>query len=402
MFSMKILQVNNVYGDQSTGKLTKALHLGLLENGHESVVVYGRGSTHKEPGVIRLCSNLYGKFSALMCRLTGSTYGWSLLSTAKLKRIIRREKPDVVHLQCINGNFVNIYELLSWLKKKRIKTVCSLHAEFMYTANCGYAFECDQWIHGCKQCPNYKKATKSMFLDGTGRSWQRMRRAFDGFEEDCLICPVSGWTEERARQSDILKNFQYRTVLNGVDPKVFHRNEPVKKEPAKTVLHVTAEFNLDPDHIKGGYYLAQLAKRMPQVTFWVAGAGAPEDIPDNVVLLGRLTDQNALADRYRRADLMVLASKKETFSMPCAESLCCGTPVVGFRAGAPEQISMAQYSQFVEYGDVDALEQAVSDWLSKDLNRENIAAEAAEVYSQQTMIKEFLEVYRLWLCNSKN
>lgn len=399
---MKILQVNNVYGEKSTGKLTRALHLGLLEAGHTSFVVYGRGKGASDPGVIRLCPDWYGKLSALLCRITGTPYGWCLLSTARLKHIIRREKPDVVHLQCINGNFVNIYSLIRWLKKHRINTVSSQHAEFMYTANCGYAFDCDQWKTGCCRCPDPKKATKSLFLDGTRRSWKKLYRAFRGFEEDCLICPVSRWTEERARQSDILKNFRFRTVLNGLDTRVFHRREPVPREPGKTVLNVTAEFSLEKEHIKGGAYLAKLARRMPEVTFWVAGpAQASPDLPRNLILLGQLSDQQLLADRYRRADLTVLVSKKETFSMPCAESLCCGTPVVGFKAGAPEQISLKEYSDFADYADVDALEALLRKWLQETPDRQALAQKAERTYSQQTMIKEFTEVYETCLCSPK-
>jgi glycosyltransferase involved in cell wall biosynthesis len=87
-------------------------------------------------------------------------------------------------------------------------------------------------------------------------------------------------------------------------------------------------------------------------------------------------------------------SKKETFSMPCAESLCCGTPIVGFKAGAPEQISMGDYSDFVEFGDVDALEKRLRQWLSAQPERQNIAREAEKIYSVNTMIDGFLEVYK--------
>ncbi len=34
--------------------------------------------------------------------------------------------------------------------------------------------------------------------------------------------------------------------------------------------------------------------------------------------------------------------------MVTAESLCCGTPVVGFTAGGPESIAIDAFSNFVE------------------------------------------------------
>lgn len=394
---MKILQVNNVYGEKSTGKITKELHEGLLRAGHESLVVYGRGKGASGPGVIRLCPDWYGKLNSLLSRITGIPYGGCRLSTWRLQRIILREKPDVVHLQCINGNFVNIYRLIQWLKQHRIKTVLTLHAEFMYTANCGHAFDCDQWKNGCQKCPDKYKATKSWFADRTGTSWKRMKKAFAGFERDCMICPVSPWTQMRAMQSDILKDFSFRTVYNGVNTCVFCCDQNQKKQSA--LLNVTAHFSPEKCHPKGGWHLIRLAERMKEVTFYVAGpADGSEALPENLILLGEVKDQRKLAELYRQAALSVLVSKKETFSMPCAESLCCGTPVVGFRAGAPEQIALEQYSEFVPHGDLDALEQTIRRWLAGPaLDPDRIAQDAAGTYSMDTMVNRYMEVYRRML-----
>lgn len=391
---MKVLQVNNVYAEKSTGKLTKVLHDGLKQAGHESLVAYGRGKSVSEEGVFRLCPDWYGKAHSLLSRVTGIPYGGCFLSTLRLMGIIRRERPDVVHLQCINGNFVNIYWLVRWLKRNRIKTVATLHAEFMYTGNCGHAYECTQWQHGCRKCPDKRKATRSWFFDRTNQSWRAMKRAFEGFEKDCVIAPVSLWTESRAKQSDILKNFRFQTVLNGIDTQeVFNRLTREQEEPV--VLNVTAQFSGDQSHGKGGWYLMQLARRMPDVTFLVAGkAERPAQLPDNLILLGEIREQKKLAELYRKAKLSILVSRRETFAMPCAESLCCGTPIVGFKAGAPEQVALPEYSEFIEYGDLQGLEALVRKWLAReDLCREEIARNAAQVYSAQTMIQTYLNLY---------
>lgn len=392
---MKILQVNNVYGEKSTGKLTKLIHEGLLSYGHESVVVYGRGKNTTEPGVFRVCPDWYGKLQSALSRLTGLPYGGCLFSTARLFGIIKREKPNVVHLQCINGNFVNIYWLVRWLKKQRIRTVVSLHAEFMYTANCGHAMECDQWKHGCQKCPDKRRATKSLLFDRTGQSWHAMKRAFEGFEKDCLICPVSPWTQQRALQGDILKDFRMQTVFNGIDTdNTFCCTEETEREHA--ILHVTAKFSLDRNHPKGGWYVVELAKRMPEITFYVAGpAEGSLVLPQNVKLLGMIANQNELAQQYRRVKLCLLTSCKETFSMPCAESLCCGTPIVGYEAGAPEQIALKQYSEFVPYGNLECLEQSVRFWMEReDLCHKAIAADAKTVYGADSMVCSFIRQYK--------
>ena len=399
---MKVLQVNCVYNTGSTGKIMADIHTQLQLRGIESVVCYGRGKKVSEPNVYKTCGEFYSKFNNLLTRFTGIMYGGCWFSTNKLISIIKKEKPDVLHLHCINGYFVNIYRLIQWLKENHIKTVLTLHAEFMYTANCGHALDCEKWKTGCGNCPRRKQETKSLFRDGTAKSWRKMRDAFAGFEEDCTIVSVSPWLMERAQESPILRGFRHETILNGLDTEntFYPRNgDNLRRQLGLTgksvVLHVTPSFSLDPDHIKGGWYVVELAKRMPEITFLVVGSRTPvENLPDNVVDIGRVEDQKKLAEYYSAADITLLTSKKETFSMVTAESLCCGTPVVGFRAGAPEQIALKEYSRFVKYGDLDQVAFAMNEFAMKKINKAEIAEKAGEAYDSDKMCDRYWGQYQ--------
>lgn len=399
---MKILQVNCVYRKGSTGKIVYDIHTELQRQGIESVVCYGRGTKVDEPNVYKVCSEWYSKLNNLWSRITGVMYGGLWLSTRRLMRIIEREKPDIVHLHCINGYFVNIYRIVSYLNRHNIKTVLSLHAEFMHTANCGHAFECDRWKTGCGHCPRFRKETKSLFVDGTHRSWLLMRRAFEGFGDRLTVTSVSPWLEGRAKQSPILADAKHVTVLNGLDTTVFHLYDKAECRKAfsipidrRVVFHATASFSTDRGSIKGGWYVCELARMMPDVLFVVAGPHADGvSVPNNMMLLGRIADQNDLARLYASADATVLASKRETFSMVTAESLCCGTPVVGFKAGAPEEIALREYSQFVEYGDVAACRDALYGCMSKEWSHSRIESEAHAKYSREVMTREYIKVYK--------
>lgn len=399
---MKILQVNCVYQKGSTGKIVHDIHTELQKQGVESVVCYGRGERISEPGVYKTCGELYSKANNLLSRVTGIMYGGCRISTNRLISIIQKEKPDVVHLHCINGYFVNIYRLVRWLKEHHIKTVLTPHAEFMYTANCGYALDCEKWRTGCGSCPRRKQETKSWFLDGTARSWKRMKRAFEGFEGDCVVTSVSPWLMERAKQAPILKDFRHVTVLNGLDATVFRPVDGTDLlrryglENKRVVLHVTASFSLDPNHIKGGWYVVELAKRMPDVAFVVIGSrDTCLELPPNVYNIGRVEDQRELAAWYSAADVTLLTSKKETFSMVTAESLCCGTPVVGFKAGAPEMIALPEWSAFVGHGDMDALYAKTQAFLQKEFVMDDAAKTA---YSRETMCDAYMKVYEGFEC----
>ncbi len=401
---MKVLQVNCVYKTGSTGKITADLHNAFKKNDIESVVCYGRGKRVNEPNVYKTCGELYSKLNNLLSRFTGIMYGGCFFSTNRLISIIKKEKPDIVHLQCINGYFVNIYRLVNWLKKNNIKTVLTLHAEFMFTANCGHSFDCEGWKTGCGKCPKFKAETKSLFFDGTARSFKKMQKAFEGFKnENLIVASVSPWLMERAKQSPILAGKQHTVVMNGLDTGVFYPREvgAVKSElgiaDEKIIFHVTPNFNNDPDYIKGGYYIIKLAEMLKGENVKIIAAGSyPENlkVPDNILLLGKVSDQNRLAELYSMADITVIASKRETFSMVCAESLCCGTPVAGFKAGGPEAISLDKYSRFVDYGDLKSLYTAVNDLLREARNGEKISKDASAAYGSRVMSENYINIYR--------
>ncbi len=397
---MKVLQVNCVYNSGSTGKITADLHKALLEKGIESVVCYGRGKKTCEPFVYKTCGELYSKLNNLLSRFTGIMYGGCFFSTNKLIKIIKKEKPDIVHLQCINGYFVNIYRLISWLKKNKIKTVLTLHAEFMHTANCGHAFECEKYKTGCGNCEEFKKITKSIFFDNTAMSFKRMKKAFDGFNENLIITSVSPWLKSRGEGSVILGDKKHITVMNGLDTEIFYPHgakevrEKHELEDKKFVLFVTPSFSREKSHIKGGYYLIELAKMMPNVIFGVIGAkDIGDDLPANIINVGRVDNQDMLAKYYSAADATVLLSKKETFSMILAESLCCGTPLVGFEAGGPESIAVKEYCDFAKYGDLEAVSEKLKKMLSLEKS-EKISALAHEKYTKTVMMENTIKVYK--------
>lgn len=400
---MKVLQVNSVYNKGSTGKIVYDIHQELLENDIDSIVCYGRGKKTNEKHIYKVCSESYSYLNHFIANFTGVPFKGFFFSTQILINIIKKEKPDIVHLHCINGYFINIYTVIEWLKINKIKTILTLHAEFMYTGGCGYALECTKWLEekGCNKCNKFKREFHSKLFDRTNYMWKRMIKAFKGFDKDKLIITsVSPWLMERAKQSYALREYNHCVVLNGLDTNIFHiygeneinqlrQKHGITNE--KIVFHATPSFNDDPNHIKGGYYVLELAKKMlnENVRFIVAGPYEKGmNIPSNIILLGNVSDQNTLAKYYSMADVTLLTSKKETFSMITAESLTCGTPVVGFKAGAPEMIAIKEYSKFVEYGNINALMIE----LMKMIEHEKILFKCKE-YSKNKMVNKYKELY---------
>ncbi len=399
---MKIMHINCAdYG--STGKIIGEIAKGCAQKGYETVLCAGKArgslSVKTYQTSFRFEQGIYKR----ICQMGALRYGFAPISTARILHILKKEKPDIVHLHSTNCHMVNIYRLLFELKKKEIPTVVTNHAEFFYTGSCAHANLCDQWVQGCKRCDSVKEATLSLY-DRTALAWEKMKKSFEGFKR-IQITSVSEWVNGRSKQSGILRELPNMTIKNGLDTSVFspQADKTVFEKynipkAEKYILHVTAQFSTDPKNAKGGHYILQLAERMKgkDVRIIIVGNGAQDVVlPENITYIGRIYNQKELAMLYSHSDVTVITSFRETYSMPVAESLCCGTPVVGFFAGGPESIALPQYSKFIPYGDMDALCKAVEEMLDckQSVSYLDIANEAKNEYSSETMAQEYIAVY---------
>lgn len=404
---MKLLQINCWYDQGSTGKIVQALQRYAIQHGHESYVIYGLGVKVNDNHGFRTTSGIIRKAQSFWSRITGYPYGGARWGTYQALKYLRDIQPDIVHIQCMNGYMVNIYKILDYLKTSGIPTVITNHAEFMYTGGCIHAMQCDKWLNGCGHCDKIgKEHPISYFFDRTAEEWKLMQHAYQEFHHIC-ICNVSGWLTKRASQSPFYKGFHIETVFNGVDTKKFclhQKNMDIIRRqyhiPLKpTIIHVTAGFD---NPIKGGKYVVDMAYRFPKFNFLIVGdAKYNSSYPPNMIFMGQIQDQSVLGELYSLADLCLLTSVKETFSMVTAESLCCGTPVVGFKAGGPEDIALSSYSKFVEQGDKEELAKALKEIIYSNFDKRKISEDAIQVYSDRSMCEKYFHIYKNLLQHSK-
>lgn len=396
---MKVLQINCWFGEGSTGKIVCAIHDYIKKQNDEAYVIYGIGDRIPDTHMVRTTPKFVRKMQSLRSRITGYPYGGCIWGTKTAISYIKKIRPDVVHIHCINGYMVNIYKVLTYLKINHIPTVLTNHAEFMYTGGCTHAIECEKWKTGCFSCPKIgKEHPISYFFDHTAKEWKLMKEAYKGFDK-LYVCNVSDWVSARAKKSPFYEGYPVVTIFNGLNTEIFHYKgirhdlkSQYNAERKKIVIHVTPSFS---EKIKGGEHVLEMAKRFPEVIFLVVGdsSGVRKNL-SNVEFLGRVASQEQLADLYSLADVCLLTSLRETFSMVTAESLCCGTPVVGFKAGGPESIALQDYSIFVEQADDAALEEALRKMLFRRKKSSEISRIACEKYSEKTMCEEYYLIYK--------
>jgi glycosyltransferase involved in cell wall biosynthesis len=189
-------------------------------------------------------------------------------------------------------------------------------------------------------------------------------------------------TVSRSATVDIVREFGVRperisvTPL-GADDTVFHADPAVPRIPGRIVTVASADVpikGLDdlvracallPD---GSYELVVVGDRRPGSLTDLAIAA--HDLGGKVTFTGAVSDQ-ALATLFRGAAVVCVPSRYEGFSLPAAEAMACGAPLVATTAGAlPEVVGAA--GVLVPPGDPAALAAALTRVLADDILRDRL------------------------------
>lgn len=397
-----MLQINCVYKYGSTGKIIQDIHTSLLEKGFESRVIYGRiKRTNEKPDrikgeyIYKNSTEIEGVLHSILSKMFGVDFGFSYFATRKAIKIIKKEKPDVVQLHCLNGHFVNVYRLVDYLKKNKIKTAVTLHCEHMHTAGCDHAYECEKWKTECHSCPRIRGKISHYFRDDAKHCYNLMKDAFDGFKEATVV-GVSKWISDRSSMSPIFKDAQFTYIHNGIDTNVFYRRDTAElrkklgiPEGKKIVLNVTSNFH---SPIKGGKYFLELVEKLPDYCFIIVGNNENTSLPENVISISHTNNQAELAEYYSMADCFVTTSLRETLPTVCLEAAACGCNVVGFNvSGVPETIPEGMGEAVTPFN-IDEMVEAVKKWSNIKVSNELIA-QVNYQNSRERMTENYIELF---------
>ncbi|HCT63597.1 MAG TPA: glycosyltransferase [Erysipelotrichaceae bacterium] len=393
---MKVLLIDVNCKHSSTGKIVYDLYTEMNNSGNEAAICYGRGPLIKEHNIFKFGLDMETLFHAGMTRLTGLTGYFSIISTLRLINYIERFGPDVVHIHELHAYFVNIGRLMSYLKKKNIKTVWTFHCEFMYTGKCGHAHDCEKWKKECHKCPQLRVYPKSLIFDFTHFMHLKKKHYFEGFNNLTIVTP-SEWLANRVRLS-FLNNKSVKVVYNGIDcDKVFYPRDTTQlKENLgitdQVVVLSVASSLMSQD--KGGDLVIEIAKRLSNKNFRfiMIGVDKPDQINfENIIALSVIKDQMKLAEYYSLSDVTLLLSKKETFSLVAAESIACGTPILGFESGASKEV-IGNNGILIEYGGIDEIVEILLDYQHSNLPRISNTSDAQK-FTRNEMFNRYLSVY---------
>lgn len=402
---MKILLIDVNCKFSSTGKIVYDLYTKINQSGNIAAIAYGRGNVIEEKNIYKFGIDSETKIHALLTRITGLMGYYSYFSTKRLKRFINDFNPDVIHIHELHSYFVNVYEIINFIKKKKIPVIWTHHCEWLYTGKCGYAYTCEKWLNGCGHCPEKKSYPTSLFFDFTRKMISEKKEAISDFKQFVNVFP-SEWLANRARKS-FINEYPIEVINNGIDTDIFHKSNSmqlVKKldilEKKRIILSVAPDIMSER---KGGRYVVELANRFKQdkqTVFIIVGIDGNDIIKeDNIIYIPKLESQKDLAEYYSIANIFLICSKCENFPTTCVEALCCGCIVIGFETGGTSETVKFGRKLFTKYGDVRGLELIIDNIEYDDYHYEK---EYQEYYSKQRMFDDYKVLYNEIYENSIN
>lgn len=399
----KLFQINVSLNYLSTGKIAEGIAMVAKNHGWNCYTAYsGRYGRPSNFPALMVSSKLeeyvhYAKSLLYDGQGLGSKH-----ATRRLIRKIRTISPDVVHLHNIHGSFINYEIIFQYLQEQNIPIVWTMHDCWPFTGHCAYfdRVGCEKWKELCRACPQRHSYPKSL-VDRCERNFLKKKMLFGSYDNLTLV-PVSSWLGDLVSES-FLKNKPIQVIHNGIDLKVFR----------PTISDVRNRYSIGNKCMllgvangfggrKGLRDFIQLADLLgPEYKVVLVGATDEErqNIPNNVIALGKTENILELVKLYTTADIFLNPTYEDNFPTTNLEALACGTPVITYRTGGSPEALDDTTGIVVEQGNVFALAEAVKE-IKKRIQGKNGAfstiecRKRAETYfNKDKCFEKYIKVY---------
>ena len=308
---------------------------------------------------------------------------------------------DVVNLHWVAGllDYTRFFKALP----KTMPNVWTLHDMNVFTGGCHYTLGCNRFADGCGACPQLgSKAAQ----DISAQVHRRKSLALSRLDpERTRIVATSGWMQEQARKSSLFRRLQVDRIPLAIDTKMFMpRDRTVGREifglpqDATIILFVADSVG---NHRKGfdllQKALCDLHLDQPLV---LAAIGNPVELGsgNNVVSLGRISDERIMSFAYSAADLFVFPTRAESFGQVVMEAMACGTPTVSFDVGGvPDMVRPGVTGLLAKAEDPASLREAIVAILNDKERRERMTKQCRDIavreYGLEVQARNYQKLY---------
>ena len=397
---MKVLQINTTYLEGSTGKIVFHL-MNLLRNTEQSDchIYYGYFRKHlKDRRAKCIQSHKRYLFENFLSRILGNEGRTNYLTTKRLLLDKDFFSGDLIHLHNLHGHYINVNLLFSYIKRKNIPVVWTLHDCWAFTGHCPHftMVDCDKWKTGCYKCPQYREYPWSLF-DSSKKMYRLKKQWFTGVKDMTIVTP-SQWLAGLVKQS-FLKDYPVKVINNGIDLSVFKPMESDFREKHGirksdfVLLGVAFGWSTK----KGLDVFIQLAKKLPQnYRIILVGTDDKTDklLPKSIISIHRTQNQTELAEIYTAADIFVNPTREDNYPTVNMEAIACGTPVISFDTGGSPECIDETCGAVVPCDDVEALEKEILRACEQKIYTREDCVKKAKAFDQNEKYKEYISLYK--------
>lgn len=266
---------------------------------------------------------------------------------------------DIIYLHWTLMGFLNLSNIKQLLKLKK-PVIIIMHDMWHITGGCHHSFSCEKYTSGCFDCQIFPGNKKN---DLSTKGFKRKLKLYSKYDNLSFVSP-SRWLYDCAKKSLLTKNKPIFYIPNAIDNKLF---KPVDKSTARYILNIQSSeiiitfgaVKVDSPY-KGWAYLQKALTLLKQdeqfknTLILIFGGGynklIADSIPFNTKFMGYLQDDYSKSLVYNATDVFVVPSLADNQPTTVMESMCCGTPVVGFDVGGiPDMIIHKENGYLAKY-----------------------------------------------------
>ena len=395
MRKAKIVQINAVYGEKSTGLIVQDLDGLLQDMGESSFVVYNDARIAPANGIC-IKNRIGQKYHAFRSRVDGKQSYSSRFSTLALIKKLEIIKPDILHLNNIHSNFLNLPTLIKYAKKNRIAVLLTLHDCWFFTGKCYHFADigCEKWKTECNNCPKRYTDIPSRLRDSSRQVFRGRCRLFN--YDRLYVVGCSSWITEMARQSPILKKAKFSTIYNGIDTDIFSPiDEKEENQPFTVVTMANKWFETENEEVRSRV-LQFLEGSGRLIIIGCSEKNQQLYVGDNrVQAIGYVRDRKELAATYAKGNAFLNLTHIDNLPTVNMEAASCGIPVITYDVGGSGELVKDSFTGYkVKVDDVDGIITALDRVRQGNISKKNCRNYATSHFDKKNNYKKYMTLYQ--------
>jgi glycosyltransferase involved in cell wall biosynthesis len=335
--------------------------------------------------------------------LTIFTLNHPFLTATQLESMVK--DADVINLHW-TARFLSI-ENIAQLSNIGKPLVITIRDMFPLTGGCHFFHGCSEWQKNCRNC----QQLVDTFDDFPSKVLNAKRRYYNF--DNITIVTLSKHSAEIVKKVPYFNKCRIEIIPNSIETDVFkpyNKNEARKKLSLPLERKIIGYMPSSSSTLKGYRELIVafdlLKQQYKNLNPFIMLLGDKTPLDKEVHFenrsLGYINDNQTLALAYSAADLVVVPSWEETFSNTTAESISCGTPVVGFQTGGiPDMVKDGVTGYTSPVGDVEGLATGIHKTLVGKSMSHDCRAYAEKYLSFMIQARRYEELfYELYAYNT--